>query len=116
MSTKEKPPKIHDDSDSEGEEEDEDIAVPKVDIDPSKLTPLSPEVISKQASSLIQTSPREPSLTIPRLLSIWVCTLAMVSIGEANVSCNSRHDRSCRSRKVNCRKSNIGRNDRAVQK
>ena len=35
------------DSESE-EEEEEDVAIPKIDIDPSKLTPLSPEVISKQ--------------------------------------------------------------------
>lgn len=41
--------KTHDESDSESEDEDaiaETIA--PVDIDPSKLTPLSPEVISKQ--------------------------------------------------------------------
>ena len=40
--------KTRDDSDSEDESEDEQIV--KVDIDPSKLTPLSPEVISKQVS------------------------------------------------------------------
>jgi translation initiation factor 2 subunit 3 len=37
----------HDESDSD-EEEDLVEAVPKIDIDPSVLTPLSPEVISKQ--------------------------------------------------------------------
>ncbi|KAF7326684.1 Translation initiation factor eIF2 gamma subunit [Mycena venus] len=37
--------KEHEDSGSEDEEEDE--AIPKVEIDPSTLTPLSPEVISK---------------------------------------------------------------------
>jgi translation initiation factor 2 subunit 3 len=37
----------HDDSDSEDEDDAVD-AIPKVDIDPSTLTPLSPEVISKQ--------------------------------------------------------------------
>ena len=37
----------HDESESEGEEAEAD-AIPKVDIDPSALTPLSPEVISKQ--------------------------------------------------------------------
>jgi translation initiation factor 2 subunit 3 len=41
--------KEHEDS---GSEEEEDVAeiIPKVEIDPSKLTPLSPEVISKQVS------------------------------------------------------------------
>jgi len=40
--------KDHEESDSDEEEEVE--TVPKVDIDVSKLTPLSPEVISKQVS------------------------------------------------------------------
>lgn len=44
----------HEESDSE-EEEEEDVvaAIPKVEIDPSKLTPLSPEVISKQVCCAI---------------------------------------------------------------
>jgi translation initiation factor 2 subunit 3 len=43
----------HDDSESEGEE-DALEAIPKleIDIDPSTLTPLSPEVISKQVGVL----------------------------------------------------------------
>lgn len=42
---------LHEDSDSEAEEEDDLVeAIPKVEIDPSTLTPLSPEVISKQVS------------------------------------------------------------------
>jgi hypothetical protein len=41
--------KDHEESDSDEEEEVE--TVPKVDIDLSKLTPLSPEVISKQVSA-----------------------------------------------------------------
>jgi translation initiation factor 2 subunit 3 len=41
--------KDHEESDSE-EEEEVEIA-PKVDIDVSELTPLSPEVISKQVSA-----------------------------------------------------------------
>ncbi|TFY62255.1 hypothetical protein EVJ58_g3978 [Rhodofomes roseus] len=40
----------HDGSDSEGEESDDEEVLPQVEIDPSKLTPLSPEVISKQAT------------------------------------------------------------------
>ena len=38
--------KLNDESDSEEESDSEQIV--KVDVDPSKLTPLSPEVISKQ--------------------------------------------------------------------
>lgn len=37
-----------DESASESEEEEEIDHIPKVEVDPSKLTPLSPEVISKQ--------------------------------------------------------------------
>lgn len=44
--------KNHDNSDSESEDEDTVEAVPKVDIDPSTLTPLSPQVISKQVCIL----------------------------------------------------------------
>ena len=51
MAIKDSPPKTYEDSDSEGEEEDTNPVVPKIDIDTSKLTPLSPEVISKQASA-----------------------------------------------------------------
>jgi len=40
------------DSQSEEEEEEEEVAIPKIDIDLSKLTPLSPEVISKQVKEL----------------------------------------------------------------
>ncbi|KAJ2967031.1 hypothetical protein NUW54_g13631 [Trametes sanguinea] len=40
--------KTHEESDSEEESDTEPIV--NVDIDPSKLTPLSPEVISKQAT------------------------------------------------------------------
>ena len=48
MPADEKSSKHHDESDSEEEEEVE--VIPKVDIDVTKLTPLSPEVISKQVS------------------------------------------------------------------
>ena len=40
--------KVHEGSDSESEDEEVADVVPQIDIDPSKLTPLSPEVISKQ--------------------------------------------------------------------
>ncbi|KAK2460412.1 hypothetical protein APHAL10511_007577 [Amanita phalloides] len=42
--------KREDDSDSEEEDEASADVIPKVDIDVTKLTPLSPEVISKQAT------------------------------------------------------------------
>ena len=38
---------------SESEDSDDDVEdVPKIDVDPSTLTPLSPEVISKQVRAL----------------------------------------------------------------
>lgn len=47
MSDEETLQKHHDESESE--ESDDDVEdVPKIDVDPSTLTPLSPEVISKQ--------------------------------------------------------------------
>jgi hypothetical protein len=49
MTSDDKPRKHHDESDSEEEEEPEIVS--KLDIDVSKLTPLSPEVISKQVSA-----------------------------------------------------------------
>lgn len=42
--------KLEDASDSEEEDENKADAIPKVDVDVTKLTPLSPEVISKQVS------------------------------------------------------------------
>jgi translation initiation factor 2 subunit 3 len=47
MSDEETLQKHHEESDSEEEEEQLDD-IPKIDIDITKLTPLSPEVISKQ--------------------------------------------------------------------
>lgn len=52
MTTEEIPQKLHEESDSDGEEDAVNV-VPKVDIDVLKLTPLSPEVISKQASTKV---------------------------------------------------------------
>ena len=49
--TRQKP---HDDSESE-EEEEEETKIKTVEIDPSTLTPLSPEVISKQVSTYTET-------------------------------------------------------------
>lgn len=40
--------KTHEDSDSESGESDAEESFSKIEIDASKLTPLSPEVISKQ--------------------------------------------------------------------
>lgn len=57
MSDEETLQKRHDESDSE-ESEDEVEDVPKVDVDPSTLTPLSPEVISKQVRLAPCSHPR----------------------------------------------------------
>jgi translation initiation factor 2 subunit 3 len=43
--------KHRDDSDSEAEDDHVVEQIQKIDIDPLKLTPLSPEVISKQVST-----------------------------------------------------------------
>ena len=48
----------HDESESEDEEEDVVEAIPKIDIDPATLTPLSPEVISKQVRVSSQITSR----------------------------------------------------------
>ncbi len=45
----EKMKKVHEESDSDSDDEPETF--PKLDIDVSNLTPLSPEVISKQVSA-----------------------------------------------------------------
>jgi len=42
--------KFESESESESEDEEGIDNVPKVEVDPSKLTPLSPEVISKQVN------------------------------------------------------------------
>jgi len=58
MSDEETLQKHHEESDSEEEEEDQLEDVPSIDIDVTKLTPLSPEVISKQVSkqALVRSS------------------------------------------------------------
>lgn len=52
MTDQHPPPDQHhsgsEDSEDEEASEDEWDKIPKIDLDPSKLTPLSPEVISKQ--------------------------------------------------------------------
>jgi translation initiation factor 2 subunit 3 len=48
----------HDESESEEEEEEVVEVIPKIDIDPATLTPLSPEIISKQVSLLSQIASR----------------------------------------------------------
>ncbi len=39
---------LHESDESESEDEVEEIPIPEVEVDVTKLTPLSPEVISKQ--------------------------------------------------------------------
>lgn len=57
--------KAHDESESEDESEVEEPIV-KVDVDPSKLHPLSPEVISKQVRDYICKSRLTPVLIVHR--------------------------------------------------
>ena len=107
--------KTHDESDSESEDEDVLDNIPKVDIDVTKLTPLSPEVISKQVRKLHASFCRDSNLTIlSRLLLTWVRTLAEVSPG-CIMKGYVRHDWTCRSRKVDGGESNIRRHDCSVQ-
>lgn len=61
--------KQHDDSDSEEEEEEEE-KIPTVDIDPSTLTPLSPEVISKQVTCIVAYNSETLAHLSDRRLSI----------------------------------------------
>jgi translation initiation factor 2 subunit 3 len=51
--------KQHEESDSESE--DDADAIPHVEVDASKLTPLSPEVISKQVRDLVTILMNETS-------------------------------------------------------
>ena len=106
--------KTHDESDSESEDEDGLDNIPKVEIDPSTLTPLSPEVISKQ----VRMSPLAYGYFVdilrcrPRLT--WVRTIRILHAREIKQDFN-RNDRTCRSRKVDGRKSDLGGHDCAVQ-
>jgi len=62
----------HDESESE-EEDDVVEAIPKIDIDPSTLTPLSPEVISKQVRvSVANHRPKISDFRTGRPRSTWV--------------------------------------------
>jgi translation initiation factor 2 subunit 3 len=51
-------------SESESEVEEEIDHIPKVEVDPSKLTPLSPEVISKQVRCHLGSFSAGPELFI----------------------------------------------------
>ncbi len=72
--------KAHDESDSEGESEVEPIV--KVDIDPSKLTPLSLEVISEQVSPDLCrfVSSLRADLLLGHYQSRYACMLRRVKI------------------------------------
>ena len=62
----------HDESESEEEEEDDVETIPKVAIDPSTLTPLSPEVISKQVRMSFATIWPMSDIWFDRPRSTWV--------------------------------------------
>ena len=101
----------HKESDSDEEEELE--VVPQVDIDVTKLSALSPEVISKQV----------------RTNCVPICSLNLkVSLGYHKSRCarcndirehlltkSRRYHRACRARKIDSCKSHLWRNDRPFQ-
>ena len=58
---------------SESEDSDDDVEdVPKIDVDPSTLTPLSPEVISKQVRALFASQNWSLQRRMRRQRSTWV--------------------------------------------
>jgi hypothetical protein len=115
MPSDEKSTKHHDESDSD-EEEELEIA-PKIDIDVSKLTPLSPEVISKQVSPGSLSPFALVLRNTPRLLSTLVRPkFVLPSIAVCSrISLGCRHNRPCRTRQIDSGQGNIGGHDRALQ-
>jgi len=59
----------HHDSDSESDDEEEIENIPVIDVDVTKLTPLSPEVISKQVRSFLGRLP----ILITNTRNIMLC-------------------------------------------
>jgi hypothetical protein len=104
----------HDESESEEEEEDVEV-IPKVDIDPSTLTPLSPEVISKQVRMSFVTIWPMSDIWFNRPRSTWV-GIVFGSKQYRSDSLLSRYHRACRSRKVDGRESDLRCYDCTVQK
>jgi hypothetical protein len=116
MSDEESLQKHHEESDSE-EEEDQLEDVPNVDIDVTKLTPLSPEVISKQVSKQFSFIDQDQLIDgdLSRLQLTWVRVAPRGDMIQ-HLNYLYRNDRSCRTRKIDSRESHIRRHDCAIQK
>lgn len=101
-----------DESDSEEEEEEE--AIPTIEFDATKLTPLSPEVISKQVSRIRLRSLIVTLSMFDRLQSTWV--RAENSAGKTSKLTHlvCRDDRACRARKINGGEGDIRGHDRSI--
>ena len=113
MPSDEKSRKHHEESDSEEDEEVE--IVPKVDIDVSKLTPLSPEVISKQVSADCLRISLSFSGISSGYHQSW-CAYSLSIVEHCTyTSLGCRHHRACRARQIDRSESNIRGNDRPLQ-
>ena len=115
MPPDEKSNKHHDESDSEEEEEVE--VIPKLDIDVTKLTPLSPEVISKQVSPGIPFRFSFPFLGIPSGYNQpWYAQSRFSRHYDVLIDLSAfrayRNNRTCRTREIDGGESNIGCHDR----
>ena len=107
----EKLKKDHEESDSDEEEEPE--VVPQIDIDVTKLSALSPEVISKQVRN---NRVRICSLIHHLQATINLGALARNDTLKHLLTRRRRYDRACRARKIDRRKSHFWGHDRPFQK
>ena len=107
----EKLKKDREESDSDEEEEPE--VVPQIDIDVTKLSALSPEVISKQVST---NSIRICSLIHNLQATINLGAFAPNDIRKHLLTRRRRYHRACRPRKIDRCKSHFWRHDRPFQK
>ena len=102
----EKLKKDHEESDSDEEEEPE--VVPQIDIDVTKLSALSPEVISKQVST---NSIRVCSLIHNLQATINLGALSRNGIRKYLLTRRRRYHRACRARKIDRSKIYLWRHD-----
>lgn len=118
MSEEETLQKHHDESESEDSEDEVVEDIPQVDVDPSTLTALSPQVISKQ----VRHHGRKHDLDVSEALSCFQATInlgicALRDLGHEThrgIPHAHRYNRSRRSRKIDGRKSHIRRADCSI--
>ena len=106
----EKLKKDHEESDSDEEEEPE--VVPQIDIDVTKLSALSPEVISKQVRN---NRVRICSLIYNPQATINLGALARNDIRKHLLTRRRRYHRACCAWKIDRSKSHFWRHDRPFQ-